>query len=198
MKAIQITLLAGLIVCFFACGTSTTSQQAETSPKSIASTLPPAYSTEVVEAKLASPRKEMKTQLDEVSVTINYGSPAVKDRARWGGLVPWNEVWRTGANEATRITFDKDAQINGQPIAAGTYALFTLPKQSSWEIIFNTISDQWGAYDYDPAKDVLRVTATPQTVESMAETMDFMVEDGQVILIWEHLRLPFSVTQNSK
>jgi hypothetical protein len=127
-----------------------------------------------------------------VNVVLEYGRPLVNGRAVWGSLVPWGEVWRTGANEATTIAFDKDVLIEGQKLAAGTYALFTIPTEKSWTVIFNKTAQQWGAFKYDAAQDALRVTVTP-AVGEMVEAMDFVVEGDQVVLRWEKLRVGFRV-----
>jgi hypothetical protein len=130
--------------------------------------------------------------LDGVAVTLEYGRPNVKGRQIWGGLVPYGKVWRSGANEATTITFGADVLVEGQPLAAGTYALFTIPGEEEWTVIFNKTAQQWGAYDYDAADDALRVTVEPRA-HDMVETLDFVVEDGEVVLLWEELAVPFAV-----
>ncbi len=131
--------------------------------------------------------------VDGVEVTLEYGRPNVKDREIWGGLVPYGKVWRTGADEATTITFGGDVMVEGQELAAGTYSLFTIPGEEEWTVIFNEVAEQWGAYDYDESKDVLRVTVSPQEHE-MVEAMDFAVGDGGVTLMWEELAVPVAIT----
>lgn len=131
--------------------------------------------------------------IDGVSVTLEYGRPNVKGRTIWGGLVPYGKVWRTGANEATTITFGADVTVEGETLAAGTYGLFTLPGEGEWTVIFNQVADQWGAFDYDSSKDVLRVTVEPRD-HDMVETMDFVIEGGEVVLRWEKLAVPFAVS----
>jgi hypothetical protein len=130
--------------------------------------------------------------VDGVTVTLEYGRPNVRERRIWGGLVPYDQVWRTGANEATTITFDGDVTVEGQPLAAGTYALFTIPGEEEWTVIFNKQAQQWGAFDYDAEQDALRVTVKPREHE-MVETMDFTVGDGEVVLLWEKLAVPIHV-----
>lgn len=131
--------------------------------------------------------------VDGVEVTLEYGRPNVKGREIWGGLVPYGKVWRTGADEATTITFGGDVVIEGQELAAGTYSLFTIPGEEEWTVIFNEVAEQWGAYDYDESKDVLRVTVSPQEHE-MVEAMDFAVGDDGVTLMWEELAVPVEIT----
>lgn len=140
------------------------------------------------------PSKNGKAEgtIDGVDVTIEYGRPKVRERKIWGGLVPYDQVWRTGANEATTITFSKNVQVEGQALPAGTYGLFTVPGESEWTIVFNSVANQWGAFDYDKSKDVLRLTVKPQASEPVEE-MTFTVGDGAVTLSWEKLAVSFSV-----
>ncbi len=145
-------------------------------------------------SKRESPPKEASFVLDGVNVKVNWGSPKVKGRAIWGELVPFGEVWRTGANEATTIDFDQNARVNGKDIPAGTYALFTIPEAKEWTIIFNTRAEQWGAYEYEAEKDQLRITAKPEK-SNMYETLEFEAENGKVYLKWENLKVGFSVTK---
>lgn len=130
--------------------------------------------------------------IDGVDVSLEYGRPNVKGRDIWGGLVPYGQVWRTGANEATTITFGDDVAIEGQALPAGTYSLFTVPGEDEWTVIFNKTAEQWGAYDYDEGEDALRVTVTPREHE-MTESMDFAVGDGEVVLMWDEIAVPFTV-----
>lgn len=153
-----------------------------------------AYEITVLDGSKPSPRKAMKGTIDGVEVTVNYGSPSVRGRKIWGGLEPLDEVWRTGANEATRITFSKDVMVNGKKLAAGTYALFTIPTETEWTVIFNEEAEQWGDYKYDESKDALRVMAQPEMKEELAEKMDFYIQGEDVILRWEKVAVPFSVS----
>ncbi|MGA7616718.1 MAG: DUF2911 domain-containing protein [Thermoanaerobaculia bacterium] len=157
-------------------------------------------------AELQMPRPSPKASVSQTvgvtDVTITYSRPGVKDRVIWGGLVPYGKVWRTGANEATTITFSSDVKVEGQPLKAGRYALFTIPTESTWTLIFNKDADQWGAYDYDPAKDVLRVEVQPKQ-HDFHERMTFAfpaVDDDSatVALAWEKLIVPFRVEVDTK
>ncbi len=138
--------------------------------------------------------KNGKTEgtIDGVEITLEYGRPNVKGRDIWGGLVPHGKVWRTGADEATTISFSSDVTIGGETLAAGTYGLFTIPGEGEWTFIFNTVADQWGAYEYDAGKDALRVTATPAESEHV-ESMDFTIDGSSVTLRWEKLAVGFEV-----
>ncbi len=130
--------------------------------------------------------------IDGVEITIEYGRPNVKERKVWGGLVPYGKVWRTGADEASTISFSSGVTIGGQKLAAGTYGLFTLPGEDEWSFVFNSVADQWGAFSYDAGKDVLRVTAKPQAAEHV-ESMEFVIEGSSVVLRWEKLAVAFEV-----
>lgn len=141
----------------------------------------------------ASKNGKAEGSIQGISVTLEYGRPNVKGRQIWGGLVPYDKVWRTGANEATTITFSGAVAVEGEPLPAGTYALFTIPGESEWTIIFNKVAKQWGAMKYDAAEDALRVTVKPEPA-AYEETMDFRIQDSRVILRWEKLAIPFSVT----
>lgn len=126
--------------------------------------------------------------------TIRYSRPSMKGRKVFGGLVPYGQVWRTGANEATTFTVQQPVRVQGQPLPAGTYSLFTIPAPKEWTIIFNRTPNQWGAYEYQPTDDVLRVKATPapttRTLEQFLITAD---KAGQVTLGWEDTQVSFQV-----
>lgn len=154
---------------------------------------PKAYTIKTLDDKPASPRKEMTGSINGVEITINYGSPYVKGRTILDGLIPYGKVWRTGANECTSIEFSKDVKIEGKKLAAGKYGLFTHNNPGSSEVIFNSVNDQWGAYNYSPSKDVLRVIVKTIMTTENAESMDFMIEGSNVVLAWEKARIPFEV-----
>jgi len=152
-------------------------------------------------AQLKLPRvsqKEVVTQsVGLTDVTITYSRPGVKGRVIWGSLVPYDQVWRTGANEATTIVFSQDVSINGKPLPAGTYSLHTIPGKTAWTIIFNKKADQWGSYEYDAAQDALRVQATPAAGPNV-EWMEFSFPElstdaATVVLAWEKVRVPFKI-----
>lgn len=146
------------------------------------------------DSKRASPMREASGQVNGGQVLINYSAPSVKGRTIWGDLEKYDKVWRTGANEATTITFEKDVKIAGKVIAAGKYGLFTIPGKEEWTIILNSVWDQWGAYNYSEKKDVLRFTEKPTMVDDVQEEMLFTVENnGTVTLAWDKLRLNFVV-----
>lgn len=140
-----------------------------------------------------SPPKTTKGTVDKMNITIHYGSPSVKDRKIFGELLPYDQVWRTGANEATTIEFSTNATIEGKGLPAGKYSLFTIPNEDQWTIIFNEVSDQWGAYEYDQKKDALRVQVSANNNSELVEDLTFTVEKGMVILNWEKTTVSFTV-----
>ena len=132
-------------------------------------------------------------------IHIEYGSPGVKNRVIWGGLVPYDEVWVTGAHSATSVSFSKAVRIGGKTIEAGTYALFTIPGKNKWIVIFNTNVKQHLADDYKQSEDLLRIelNAIPH---SMTQRLTYAVEQsndkgGVIKILWEKLEiaLPFEV-----
>jgi len=145
-----------------------------------------------------SPPAEAKGSLGDLLVKINYCQPGVKGRKIWGELVPYGKVWRTGANEATTIEVSRDCKVDGKMLKAGKYALFTIPGESEWMVIFNTVPDQWGAYKYDEAKDALRISVKPKSSTQFSERLTFQVSgnnsgEGEVSLMWENLQVNWSM-----
>lgn len=134
-------------------------------------------------------------------ITVDYSRPAVKGRAIWGALVPYDQVWRTGANDATQITFSDDVTINGQPLPKGAYSLHTIPGKDSWTLAFNKVAKQWGSFSYDKAQDGLRVTVKPEKAsfeELMTIGFPQVTSDSAVVTIrWENISVPFTVGTNT-
>jgi hypothetical protein len=152
----------------------------------------PALAKRGDDTKRRSKNGKTEGSIDGVSITLEYGRPNVKARTIWGGLVPYDKVWRTGADEATTISFGQDVQVEGQALAAGTYGLFTIPGKTEWVVIFNRVAEQWGAFNYDASKDALRVKAAPKAADHV-ESMEFLLEGDSVVLRWEKLAVPFRV-----
>lgn len=144
-------------------------------------------------SKRASPPATVKQKVGEATIVIDYSQPAVKERKIYGELVPYGKVWRTGANEATTFETDKDLMINGKKLPAGKYALFTIPGEDEWTIIFNSEAEQWGAFDYDKSKDVLRVKAKPVNNKHTERMTFFITKEGIIRLDWADKRVPFTV-----
>ena len=134
---------------------------------------------------------------------MKYGSPRVRDRVIWGNLVPYDAVWRAGANETTALELTKDVEIQGQTISAGTYGFFIIPKKDEpWVIILNEewskeLHDAWGAFNYKEEKDVARFEVTPEWNSKSLEALMYSVNDEEVVFQWEKARfhLPYSVAE---
>jgi hypothetical protein len=138
-----------------------------------------------------SPRKQVNGKVGEVTIDIDYGAPSVRDRVIWGDLVPYNKVWRAGANENTTMKFDKDVTINGAPLPAGKYGFFMIPTESGeWEVIFSKKNDAWGSNGYDANNDQLRVKLSVNFVDDSEEVMTFSIkEDTGIEFAWAKARL---------
>lgn len=145
-----------------------------------------------------SPNAKVEQSVGLSKITVSYSRPGAKGRQIYGGLVPWGEVWRTGANEATLFEISHDAMINGQKLAAGKYAFFTIPKQDSWTLVWNKQAEQWGAYDYKQDQDVLRLDVKPQAIphEERFEIRFAEVDEttAKIELRWAETMVPFTVT----
>jgi hypothetical protein len=160
------------------------------------------------QATLSLPRPSQNASVSQTlgttELSLKYSRPGVKGRAIWGGLVPFGQPWRTGANEATQFTCSDSITVEGQPLPAGTYALVTVPAANQWVIAFSRQKDMWGATGYDPAQDALRVTVKAQAaepVEWMQFTFDVTAPNAaELALRWEKLRIPvrLSVDVNAK
>ena len=128
------------------------------------------------------------------TITIHYSKPSVKGRTIWGALVPYDSVWRAGANEATTFETDKDIKIEDQLLPAGKYGFFLLPrKNGAWTAIFNKVAKQWGAFKYDSTKDQLRVEVKVKTVDQPVETLNYQITRKGFSLNWERISVPVSV-----
>ena len=170
-----------------------------------------------------SQKASVMQRIGVTDVTITYSRPGVKGRKIWGDplpgqsdvkgeatlddqnkrpadavIVPFGHVWRTGANEATQFVVTDDVLINGQKLAAGSYSLHTIPTKDEWTIVFNGTANQWGSFDYDPAKDTLRVKVKPQWVNDNQEWLEYSFDpvtddSAQVNIRWEKVSVPFTV-----
>lgn len=134
-------------------------------------------------------------------ITINYHRPLVKGRKVWGGLVPYGQVWRAGANENTTIEFSDPVSIDGNALPKGIYGLHMIPNENEWTVIFSKNSSAWGSFTYNQAEDALRVTVKPQAAEmkeAMAYEIDGVTPDSAVVsLRWEKIAVPFKVAVNT-
>lgn len=145
-------------------------------------------------SKRPSPPAEVSGTVEGTDVTIHYSRPSVKGRTVFGELERYDKVWRTGADEATTFEVSNDVEIEGEPLPAGKYALFTIPNEDEWTIIFNKTAEQWGAFKYDEAEDALRVQVTPQETDEPTEMLTFEVgDDGEVTMMWANTAVSFDV-----
>jgi hypothetical protein len=133
------------------------------------------------------------------SDTINYFSPAVRGRIIWGALIPFDNVWVTGAHHATSIDFNQEVEIGGVTIASGKYALFTVPGKEEWTIMINKNWDQHLAYEYDQKLDIVRVKVKPETEETNQERWRYVIEQegdeqGEIVIYLEKLEVSFKLS----
>jgi hypothetical protein len=141
-----------------------------------------------------SPRKSAEhTFADGKKVTIDYGSPSIRGRKIMGGLVPYGKVWRTGANAATGFVTDTDLTIGGTKVPAGKYTLYTLPGETSWQLIINKQTGQWGT-EYNQPQDLARIPMKVESLNSPVEQMTFSFEktgddSANLVLEWEKTKL---------
>jgi hypothetical protein len=147
------------------------------------------------DGKPLSPKETVKGTAGSANVEIVYCRPSARGRKMLGEKEPYGKVWRTGANAATTIEFDKAVTIEGQSLAAGKYALFTIPNENEWVIIFNKKANQGGAFEYEKNKDqdVLKVTVKAGKTSEFVETFTISVDKEQVNLQWENTAVAFKV-----
>ena len=153
-----------------------------------------AFGQQVPKSRL-SPLDMATLKYQDNYIKITYSRPEKRGRKVFGELVPLGKVWQTGDNEATEITFSKDMKINGKRMKAGTYAIFTIPEADKWTIIFNSVLGQWGAYNYNPNKDVLRfsvpVEQTDKTYESFTIRLELQNHEAELQMMWDRTKVSF-------
>lgn len=138
----------------------------------------------------ASPMALAKVNLENTYVSVTYSQPHKRGRVIFGELVPFGKIWRFGANEATQFTTTGDIQVGDQTVKAGTYSVFCIPEKDSWTLIFNTDLGQWGAYQYNPGKDVVKVSVPTAATSEIWEpfTIRFTKPDGKsttMMVMWD-------------
>lgn len=163
---------------------------------------PPAGAQTITGLPRVSPHATISQTIGMTEVTIDYHRPAVRDRTVWGGLVPYGQVWRAGANDNTTISFSEAVTIDGEPLAAGTYGLHMIPGEDEWTVIFSNNSTSWGSFSYDQAEDALRVTVQPEAAP-FAEWLDYhFVEldnsSALAVLHWAELEVPFQIGTDTR
>jgi hypothetical protein len=152
----------------------------------------------VLDLPLPSQQAQISQRIGITDITISYHRPLVNDRKVWGGLVPYGEVWRAGANVNTTITFSDPVMVEGKPLDKGTYGLHAIPNANEWTIIFSKNSTSWGSFTYNQAEDALRVSVKPKATDMHnALTYDFdqLQPDSAVAeLEWEKIAVPFKIS----
>jgi hypothetical protein len=148
-----------------------------------------------------SPLAMVSARYKETYLKITYSQPHKKERIIFGKLVPYGQVWRTGANEATEITITRDILINNTPLKAGTYSLFTIPEKDSWTIILNNDLGLWGSYNYNPKMDVVRFTVPVQLMQgAVYEPFTIMIDQkndkADIILAWDAVQVRIPIQFN--
>lgn len=156
-----------------------------------------AWTQPAVDLPRPSPMATVTQAFGYTTATVNYSRPTVKGRAIWGGLVPYGQVWRAGANENTTLELTTDAKINGQTLPKGKYALFILPTEKDWTFILSKNHKAWGSYTYDQKEDALRVTVAPQAAEHK-ERLEFEFENisdssASLTAHWEKQKASFNI-----
>ena len=155
-------------------------------------------------ALLDLPRQSQHAVVEQrigiTDITINYHRPLANGRRIWGGVVPYGQVWRAGANENTTISFSDPVTIEGKPLDKGTYGLHMIPGETEWTVIFSKMSNAWGSFTYDEKEDALRVTVKPQATEAHdALTYDFdqlKTDSAVATMRWDKIAVPFTVAVN--
>ncbi|MBC2604527.1 DUF2911 domain-containing protein [Pelagicoccus albus] len=153
----------------------------------------------------ASPHASFKQTVGLTEVEMDYSRPGVKDREIFGELVPYGKVWRTGANQPSKIRFSDDVVFGGEKIPAGEYALYTIPGEAEWTVIVYGSTELWGAFGYEEKNDVVRFSVTPMTIDEQVESMSFGIKDlesDQAVLYleWDYtcIEIPILVPTDKK
>ena len=144
-----------------------------------------------------SPMYIATVKYENTYVKVTYCRPHMKGREIFGELVPFGEVWRTGANEATEITFTSDVKISGKRVPAGTYTLFSIPDEDEWTVILNSDLGQWGSYRYNQNHDVIRFKARVTSLEKVYEpfTIEFELngDNADLAMMWDKTKASFTI-----
>jgi hypothetical protein len=149
-----------------------------------------------VQCSPQSPPATAEGTVDGVEVSVEYSSPRVKGRQGkiWGDMLPYGEVWRAGANDATEVTFGQSVLVEGEPLPAGTYSMFIVPGEEEWTAIFNEATGISGT-EYESVKDqnALQVSVNPRKNPELREDLAYEVADGELQLHWEYLVIPIAI-----
>ena len=152
-----------------------------------------------LEFPAASPVSTLTQRVGVTDIEVQYARPSMRGRKVFGGLEPYGVIWRTGANSATQVKFSTDVKFHGADVPAGSYAMFSIPGESEWTVILNSAAEQFGAYSYDQANDVARVTVKPIALAAPIETLAFGLSDlrsdaATLFFEWENVRVPIQIT----
>ena len=141
-----------------------------------------------------SPHETVNGKAGKANITIEYGRPSLKGRKAVGGqLVPFGQVWRTGADEATILTTDAELMIGTLAVPAGSYSLFTLPAEKEWKLIVNKTAKQWGAFSYKEADDLGRTAMKVKALAAPVEQFTIAIKDGMIVMSWENTEVSVPV-----
>ena len=151
-----------------------------------------------IEFPQPSPAASVKEKVGVTDVSVEYSRPSARERKIFGGLVPYGQVWRTGANAATKITFGGDVKLGGTAVPAGSYALFTIPGENEWTVILSKVTDEWGSYAYNEKDDQARVKVKPVAMAEPLETMTIGLQDmragkANLVIAWEKTKVPVPI-----
>lgn len=146
----------------------------------------------------ASPLEQRSITIGLTKISLEYSSVGIKEREIWGGLIPYGEVWRAGANKNTVFTVEDDVLINGHPLTAGSYGFHAIPGEKEWVLIFSKNNEAWGSYFYDESEDALRVTVPVEEMDNTYEWMKFAFSkytatSVDISLKWAHRDVTFTV-----
>jgi hypothetical protein len=160
------------------------------------------YAQSILDLPRPSQHAQVTQRIGLTDVTINYSRPLLKGRKVFGGLVPYGEVWRAGANENTIIEFSDPVSIEGQPVPKGVYGLHMIPGENEWTVILSKVSTAWGSFSYDQKEDAVRVRVKPQTGElheALAYDFDAVTPDSATATLrWDRVAVPFKIAVNQK
>ncbi len=150
-----------------------------------------------------SPTAKISQEFSTSSIDISYSRPSMRGRVVYGDLVPFGDVWRTGANGATKITFGEEVSVGGSVVKPGEYALYTIPGQNEWTVILNKATGNWGASGYDKADDVARFTVKPKKINNSIQTFTINIANitfntCDIELTWENTKVVIPVKANNE
>lgn len=156
----------------------------------------------VLELPRPSQAASVMQRIGITDITIHYSRPLVRGRQIWGGVVPYGQVWRGGANENTTLSTTDDISVEGKPLKAGTYGVHMIPGEQEWTVAFSRNSTSWGSFTYDQTEDALRVTVKPTSAEfreALSYEFDEINSDSAVLVLrWERLAVPIHITVNTQ